>query len=784
MEKTNNTQASLVLSKTRDGVEKIILNFNFKSVFNIMCCFLFSSASVFSSMYPLGLSFYASVFSKNGWILNYASCIISIFVFNVPQPWIYIASLTLLTAALGVLDFDIGRYKLSTFAFVPFFILKLFFIGTKGFILYDFFALAIESAIIFSTGIIFDKGVPVLCMIGKRNYISTIESISAMTFFAFAALSLSPYPPLFGFNPANVLSILIIYIFSLGGINGNSVIMGVILGTVGSLENGGFASVTAGFAFGALLGSVFSYYGKSGVVLGFTIANTAASLILSSSDYISVSIYDSLFAALIFFAMPNRICNKISCIFKRTYPVCTSIPYTAQGHNKVTQKRLRRISRSFHELAKEYDEAAPKGELGKNYVMSKFREVTNFACAGCPSKSKCFKTSASKGYIHMSKMLDSAFQYGKVTLSTMPSEFKANCRRSSLFADKFNSMFEVIKTEKQWLAKLNESRILMSDQLCAIAQTLEEEAKKCELSFNTPLEESMWSEFDKALLAPAAIICEGDINSEFLISVGFKENKILPDTFKTVQEIITSVTGKKLNSSTPERRGEEIFCTYIPALRYSASVGYASRAKDKESISGDSLKVISTDGNNIHMILSDGMGSGKDANKESTTAVSLMEKFIRAGFDCDTAVRLINSSLLLKSSRDTFSTIDLCSVNLSDASISFIKLGAALSYIKTGEKIIAVKASSLPAGILREVEIEKRLLSINSDTIIVIMSDGVADISLKNPENDGWIEKELLKLKTSNPQIIATRLIEIAEKLQDGEVHDDMTIMVMCVKKV
>ena len=119
-----------------------------------------------------------------------------------------------------------------------------------------------------------------------------------------------------------------------------------------------------------------------------------------------------------------------------------------------------------------------------------------------------------------------------------------------------------------------------------------------------------------------------------------------------------------------------------------------------------------------------------------------------------------------------------------DAGVSFIKLGAASSYIKTNDKITAVSGSSLPAGILREIEVEKHFLSITGDTVIVIMSDGVADISLKNPACDGWVEKELESVNTANPQIIATRLIDKAVRLQKNQVHDDMTVAVLSVKKV
>ena len=42
-------------------------------------------------------------------------------------------------------------------------------------------------------------------------------------------------------------------------------------------------------------------------------------------------------------------------------------------------------------------------------------------------------------------------------------------------------------------------------------------------------------------------------------------------------------------------------------------------------------------------ILSDGMGSGPDAGRESNTTVSLVEQFLEAGLSKETAVEMINS---------------------------------------------------------------------------------------------------------------------------------------------
>ena len=59
--------------------------------------------------------------------------------------------------------------------------------------------------------------------------------------------------------------------------------------------------------------------------------------------------------------------------------------------------------------------------------------------------------------------------------------------------------------------------------------------------------------------------------------------------------------------------------------------GSARVTKDDESISGDNYGCIYEDGRFI-LCLSDGMGSGLDANRESETVVELFEQFLRSGF--------------------------------------------------------------------------------------------------------------------------------------------------------
>lgn len=781
MEKASRTSAAVILSKTKDGCEKVLFSLNFKTVINICLCFLFSSASIFSSMSPFGIAFYTSVFQKKSWFLLYMASCVSIFIFKVPLPLIYIAAISLVTAIKAVADFKYKFFSPLTAVF-SFFVLKLGYIFASGFVFYEVFSLIVEAAVLFFCTLIFEKGWSVVADITKRTYISSYESISAIAFLSLISLCLTSFPAVRGFNLANVFSFLLIFIFSLSGINGEAVTLGVLLSSVGILKTGNLSAINYGYAFGALMASVFAPYGKTACVLGFTIANTALGIILAQSSEVASCIYDSLMASLIFMFIPQKFCESVSEVFKKTGS-CGSV----LKNNRVLdliEKRMADMSTSFRELSQIYSKANIKKELGYEYVVSKFRQITSTACIACPLKTECFKKKDSKGYRYMAKMLETAFKTGKITPETVPEGFKSRCSRTDSFCREFNSVFSVMKTEKMWLAKLNDSRMLISDQLLAVADAISAEKERCISSIDTMLEDNIRSQLDKACIYPKELVAERDSYGDFCISLTFKEMKLRSDTLFAISQIIFDITGKKTNCTSPLRQGEEVSYRFYPARNLTASIGYASEAKNNEKVNGDSFSFFSADGQNLNIILSDGMGSGEKAKEQSQLATDLLEKFLRAGFKSDTAVSLINSSLLLRSSKDIFSTVDLCSLNLTSGEASFIKLGASSSYIKTGDKISTISGTSLPAGILRDIEVEKHFLSVTDNTIILIMSDGIADIALKNPNLDGWIEKELETINTTNPQIIATKIMDRASRLLKNSIHDDMTVIAVSVKKV
>lgn len=72
------------------------------------------------------------------------------------------------------------------------------------------------------------------------------------------------------------------------------------------------------------------------------------------------------------------------------------------------------------------------------------------------------------------------------------------------------------------------------------------------------------------------------------------------------------------------------------------------------------------------------------ACKESEMVLDLVERFLEAGFSVETAIRMMNSAMVMKGADDLYSTVDLCKINLYTGMAKLYKIGAAATFIKRG----------------------------------------------------------------------------------------------------
>lgn len=208
------------------------------------------------------------------------------------------------------------------------------------------------------------------------------------------------------------------------------------------------------------------------------------------------------------------------------------------------------------------------------------------------------------------------------------------------------------------------------------------------------------------------------------------------------------------------------------ALPY--QIALTLRPKEGERVSGDSATSFETEGGELCLLLSDGMGSGEEARRESALAVHLLERFLRSGVDAQGALRTLNSALDLRSeASDSFTTVDLLTLSLKNGEGALYKYGAAPSYVKRGERVWRVNCTSLPAGLAGdETPPETTHIRLSSGSFFVMVTDGVADAS-----DDEWLQELLSHWEGDDPKQLTAAIL--ADSYEHRGAADDAGVLAL-----
>lgn len=338
-----------------------------------------------------------------------------------------------------------------------------------------------------------------------------------------------------------------------------------------------------------------------------------------------------------------------------------------------------------------------------------------------------------------------------------------------------------------WQKKLSENKSLMAEHLKEMAQIMTqvaEETRRCE-----PMGERRFRQIAHAL-------------KEVGIQI---KNLYLIENEKGKLEVSISMRNNRKNSLSAEEVGDllSVFLNirltgiednaffvgpdwhtfyYVEEAGFHILTGMAKAVKETEKISGDNYAFFETGAGNLTAVLSDGMGSGDKACKDSTMVVELMEKFLDAGFRIETAVQMINSALLSGEDNTNMSTLDLCSVDLYSGECRFVKVGSACSYIKRQHLVDRISAGNLPMGIFQKPDMEIVGRNLMDGDYIIMFSDGIPD-ALSQGIGEEMLSEVIGGCNLVNPGEIANSILNFCIHQCKGHIRDDMTVLVIGIWK-
>jgi len=450
---------------------------------------------------------------------------------------------------------------------------------------------------------------------------------------------------------------------------------------------------------------------------------------------------------------------------------------------ELMEEKLADFAGAFRSLSKSFVKEAQEQE--KTEVSRLVDDIAARTCGGCGMAHYCWEEELYATYSMTFSALSHCESKGYMTWEQLPEAFCETCARKDVFVDSLNKIYETYRRDRVWLGRLDECRDLVSQQLLAVGGILDELSEHMELGV-------------LILEAPTQMIRDECTK----LGIRTKDIRVTEEKKGNGRRVKLSLRGcggkrackEKLPTMIRKTMGipmtllEEGNChcgndgvchlTFMEAPAFSLMTAVAFLAANEGEPCGDTSTFFETDEGTALMALSDGMGHGARAALESRTAIELLEQFTQAGFERELAVKMINSALLFRNCEENYATLDICAVDLFGARAEFIKMGAVSSYIYRGGRVLSISAHTLPAGILKQVQVEKNEMLLKDGDMIYIFSDGISDALGGEHVAGAWLKEKLEKFPVANPQDAAQYVLQEAKRACKTETHDDMTVMV------
>jgi len=220
--------------------------------------------------------------------------------------------------------------------------------------------------------------------------------------------------------------------------------------------------------------------------------------------------------------------------------------------------------------------------------------------------------------------------------------------------------------------------------------------------------------------------------------------------------------GVKFSEPYVEQQSAELI--YIFDSRPVYSYDMAVETSRYKRINGDNTDVFVHNGS-VYVILSDGMGTGRQAAAESRTVVAMTKSLITTGVSMKNVIDIVNLALNLKGGGENSASVDILQINLSDGTAHITKAGAGVSIVLTAQGLTRYYQDSLPLGILKDVKPVQCDFRLAAGDTVILMSDGA-----------GVISGTLKDMHSATCQSVADAIME------ENKTQDDKTVIVLRLK--
>ena len=485
---------------------------------------------------------------------------------------------------------------------------------------------------------------------------------------------------------------------------------------------------------------------------------------------------------------------------------------TEKTKNEAVKDKLESLSEAFSSLSENFyklsDRFRRPDVLGIKKIAEESFEAT---CAGCRNRELCYGAEYSDTLETMGAITSRLHVKGIVGKEDFSERFLSRCIRRDALEEKLNSDIarsteNIIKGGKVnfFASNYDEITAILGDALEG-----ESEEYECDGKAADEVSDFLYNEgFGVCGVVVYGKRCKRVIAKEISIPDGISAERL-----SNIGERISEIVEAPLSEPVVEvgRYGKMMTLTSRPSVKATCAHGRISHTgkewngeegyndlfvsplpENDDEMCGDMTDAFITDNSYFYSLVSDGMGSGAQAAFVSGVCAMFIEKMLSAGNRADITLRMLNNVIRSENmgcGEECSVTVDLLELDLMSGTASFIKSGAAPTYIARGDTVYKIYSRTMPVGIIKDADARITKFDTKPGDLIVMISDGCCPDSSDCP----WLVDYLCSYITRKHKNVESGG-EVCEELKDeilrqavknypeGREKDDVSVSVILVE--
>lgn len=545
--------------------------------------------------------------------------------------------------------------------------------------------------------------------------------------------------------------------------------MGVAAGLAVDVAGSGDPFFALCYGFAGLTAGALKSKGRVMSTITFVCTN-ALGVFQHWPDVEMAALYEVFAASVIFLLLPAGVLTTAAVTLQR--------PGTGAGEaemRRYTASRTAALAEAFRAMYETVNRSAEEPE--ETDYAGIYDRAAESVCTACPRKNDCWQ----ENYRETLRLLENTSRAmeskSHLEREDVHADFRERCPSHERFLHALNGELRTVVYRRRLRNRQAESTAALWEQYRCAAGVLTAVAEELRYSVGADaLAERRLLRFLNSREIDGTVAAFRTKSGRLRVTVESPRLQLLlrsPDYMDRISETL----GCRMCRPTGENRRDDRL-VLLEAEPLAVSVGVAAMKKAGEMVSGDRGTYFKTDEGILCVLLSDGMGTGETAARDSVSVVQILERFLRSGVEPAAAMRMLNSVLLLQSGNAWgYATVDLMCIDLFSGQTGVYKYGAAPTYVRTGKVVRRLRGQSMAAGLLSgegESPDEVRM-QLRPGCLALVASDGVVD-----GENDGWLRKLLSEYCGGDTRELARQVLR--QSTEAGNVDDDRTVLTILVE--